>query len=250
MRYVCGCCGYETNNDNEDCFQCGHRIWLEISLLSHKERYQYGLPLFDEDDKPLGQDYSWYGLEYWRKGEYFWYGLYKHGTRRVHKNSDELYEISIKSFKSRSMEIWFANLATSGMVKRIARLTKKEAKYGKMDWKEYCEIMNTGWLSPSGEFIECEPRDHLGVADDIAQSLNIYDNNYNSDDVLLEYGWIRISILSFFEHGFHFSFIKDNASESQRLFLHDFYDKHRDFISQQGMKDLYYLGVIEKEELQ
>ena len=63
MRYVCGCCGYETNDDSKECFQCGHKIWLEASLLSHKERYQYGLTLFDEDGKPLGQDYSWYGLE-------------------------------------------------------------------------------------------------------------------------------------------------------------------------------------------
>ena len=109
--------------------------------------------------------------------------------------------------------------------------------------------MDTGWLSPSGEFIECEPRDHLSVADDIAQNLDIYDDDCNSDDVLLEFGWIRISILEFFERGFHFPFVKENASENQRLFLHDFYDKHREGISQQGMKDLYYLGVIEKEEL-
>ena len=109
--------------------------------------------------------------------------------------------------------------------------------------------MDTGWLSPSGEFIECEPRDHLSVADGIAQNLDIYDDDCNSDDVLLEFGWIRISILEFLEYGFVFYFVKDNASENQRLFLRDFYDKHREWISQQGMRDLYYLGVIEKEEL-
>lgn len=108
--------------------------------------------------------------------------------------------------------------------------------------------MDTGWLSPSGEFIECEPRDHLSMAEDIAQKLGIYDENCISDDVLLEFGWIRISFLTFFEHGFIFSFVKENASENQRLFLLDFYDKHREWISEQGMKDLYYLGVIEKEE--
>ena len=105
--------------------------------------------------------------------------------------------------------------------------------------------METGWLSPSGEFIECEPRNHLSIADDIAQNLNISNADCCSDDVLLEHGWIRISILSFFERGFCFSHLKETASENQRIFLRDFYERNRDWISPQGMKDLYYLGIKE-----
>lgn len=107
--------------------------------------------------------------------------------------------------------------------------------------------MGTGWLSPTGEFIECESREHFIIAYNIAQRIGLHDENCNSDDVLLKHGWIRISMLTFFEHGFCFSYKRESASENQKIFLLKFYDKHRKLISFQGKLDLYQLGVIDDE---
>lgn len=109
--------------------------------------------------------------------------------------------------------------------------------------------MDTGWLAPSGEFIECEPRDHMFISEDIARRLGVYDENRSSDDVLLDHGWIRISFLSFMFHGYVFSHYKA-GSDNQKLFLKRFLEEHQDWISVQGVSDLYGLDVINFEECQ
>lgn len=108
--------------------------------------------------------------------------------------------------------------------------------------------MNTGWLSPDGEFIECGPRDHVNEADEIAEKLGIFDLTRSSDDVLLDNGWIRISFLTFFEHGYVFSFMKESATEYQKTFLEKYLNENRAFISDEGFRDLYYMGIITAEE--
>lgn len=56
----------------------------------------------------------------------------------------------------------------------------------------------TGWLSPTGEFIPCRTADHISTAREI---LN---NNYGvvPDKELLNRGYVGITILSFFDHGY------------------------------------------------
>ena len=47
--------------------------------------------------------------------------------------------------------------------------------------------MKTGWLSPTGEFIECNVCDHI----DIARKLT--GEGYDADDILLRGGYVKIS---------------------------------------------------------
>ena len=47
--------------------------------------------------------------------------------------------------------------------------------------------MQTGWLSPTGEFIKCDTYDHL----DVARQLT-HDGCY-ADDLLLKRGYVKIS---------------------------------------------------------
>lgn len=108
--------------------------------------------------------------------------------------------------------------------------------------------METGWLAPNAEFVECSKRDHLRKAEEIAIKLGIDYEGNNADEALLNAGWIRISFLTYLEHGFSFAFFTEPASESQKEFLHKFLDEHREMISEQGMKDLYWLGVVSKDE--
>ena len=47
--------------------------------------------------------------------------------------------------------------------------------------------MKTGWLSPTGEFIECDVCDHLDVARELTGE------GYHADDTLLKRGYVQIS---------------------------------------------------------
>lgn len=54
--------------------------------------------------------------------------------------------------------------------------------------------MQTGWLAPNGDFYPCEVFDHVGVAGDIIEKLNIQRGmRYHSDDILLSSGWAKIT---------------------------------------------------------
>lgn len=59
--------------------------------------------------------------------------------------------------------------------------------------------MNLGWLSPTGEFIQCALMDHLSVARDIAEKLNyptydsVKDKLLHPDDRLYNHGWAHIT---------------------------------------------------------
>lgn len=54
--------------------------------------------------------------------------------------------------------------------------------------------MQTGWLAPNGDFYPCEVFDHVGVAEDIIDKLNVQKGGrYHSDDILLYGGWVKIT---------------------------------------------------------
>lgn len=47
--------------------------------------------------------------------------------------------------------------------------------------------MKTGWLSPTGEFIECDVCDHIYIARELTEE------EYNANGVLLKRGYVQIS---------------------------------------------------------
>lgn len=106
----------------------------------------------------------------------------------------------------------------------------------------------TGWLAPDGEFIECSTEDHMRIAEELAGKLNIDGEDCRADDVLIEHGWIRISFIMFFGHGYVFSGAH-HSSDSQKLFLRKYFDEQKGWIARSGFDDLFYLGVIDYYEL-
>lgn len=108
--------------------------------------------------------------------------------------------------------------------------------------------MGTGWLSPSGEFIECDPHDHCNMAVELGERLGLTEEDQNiADAFLIKHGWIRISFMLTLDTGYVFLYY-ETASESQRLFLRRFLEENRESLAQQGIRDLYWLGVIDDEE--
>lgn len=57
-------------------------------------------------------------------------------------------------------------------------------------------MLSTGWLSPTGEFVQCGWGDHLDVAEDIVNKSQIYDSAiyWSYDDCLEKNGWIGIHL--------------------------------------------------------
>lgn len=94
-----------------------------------------------------------------------------------------------------------------------------------------------GWLSPYGELVKCDGRAHLDKAREITKALNIFNPNKQSDDVLLAYGWIRISRLTYQDKGLAF-WIPNNISETQRIFLQEIYNSAYEELSDKGKETL------------
>ena len=108
--------------------------------------------------------------------------------------------------------------------------------------------MGTGWLSPSGEFIECDPHDHWSMAVKLGEKMGLSKEDRNiAEAFLMKHGWIEISFTVMLETGYVFLYY-ETASESQRLFLRQFLEENQESLAQQGIRDLYWLGVIDDEE--
>ena len=43
FKFVCSYCGYQSNNNDEYCIQCGCKQWLYIEDLTPRERENYGI---------------------------------------------------------------------------------------------------------------------------------------------------------------------------------------------------------------
>lgn len=72
--------------------------------------------------------------------------------------------------------------------------------------KEDFKNLNTGWLSPDGDFFPAGYMEHLGVADDIWKE---YFGEMPPNDVeqqLLKRQFVCIRCVAFMEHGFVFDF--------------------------------------------
>lgn len=127
--------------------------------------------------------------------------------------------------------------------------------------------MNTGWLDPQGKFYEAGYMDHFDVAYDIAEQLGLkQEPGENIDDTLLRYGYVRISMVTFIDHGIVLSCPYRRATEEfngkiyeynvpyispqQREYLRKMYDTYRDIFASSGRYDLVELKIITQEEHQ
>ena len=54
-----------------------------------------------------------------------------------------------------------------------------------------------GWLSPSGEFIECDYYNHISIAHELVEKYGYHKvGSKPDDDILLYNGWVHIGITS------------------------------------------------------
>lgn len=113
------------------------------------------------------------------------------------------------------------------------------------------DLFSTGWLSPDGEYIHCSTMDHYSVAADIVEERNIPCESSYYLDALTEHGWIQISFQRLLGHGYIFLYDGNNhATDAQKEFLRKYFDEEEEWVSEQGIRDLRYLGVIDDEEFQ
>lgn len=77
-----------------------------------------------------------------------------------------------------------------------------------------------GWLSSSGDFIECEPYEHIVVAERLTKDKVPY---FVADDYLLNHGWVKIYRESFCGHKWHVTW-EGFLSEAQKNYLRPIFD--------------------------
>lgn len=81
----------------------------------------------------------------------------------------------------------------------------------------------TGWLAPDGTFFQCDVMDHIAVADELVEKFGYHDINCRNDDILMNHGWVHISI-SFFCHEFRIYWDK-HLTELQKSFLKPYFEQ-------------------------
>lgn len=77
-----------------------------------------------------------------------------------------------------------------------------------------------GWLSPYGEFTECNPYEHMSVAEKLTEGKCLY---YMSDRYLLKHGWAKIYRESFCGHKWFIAW-RGFLSEWQKNFLRPIFE--------------------------
>lgn len=88
-----------------------------------------------------------------------------------------------------------------------------------------------GWLSPTGEFVECPVCEHTVVAVEICENLN-YEIKSNRcfvyDDVLLTHGWVHVSrsLIGKKEYAIYW---QTHLTPEQKIFLKPYFED-RDYV--------------------
>ena len=100
-----------------------------------------------------------------------------------------------------------------------------------------------GWLSPTGDLIECDGHAHVVKAMELAKRYYEPKENVRADDTLLQHGWVRISKLTYNDKGLMF-FMPERLTSIQRVFLEHVYNNATDPISCQGMAILRARDII------
>lgn len=85
--------------------------------------------------------------------------------------------------------------------------------------------LKLGWLSPSGDFYECEEYDHIWKA---KQLIKTYGYNYNeksewADDVIMSHGWVHITMSML--TGELMIFWDKGLTSNQRDFLRPYFEQ-------------------------
>ena len=86
--------------------------------------------------------------------------------------------------------------------------------------------MQTGWLDLNGDFYPCEVFDHIAVAEDIVNDLELVSRTKtHADDILLEHGWVQISrsLLGIKEQNI---FWERFLTEYQKQFLRPYFEEN------------------------
>ena len=84
--------------------------------------------------------------------------------------------------------------------------------------------LKVGWLSPSGELVECPYFDHYSTARELVNKLGYTSRpSTANDDILVEHGWVHIgiSLLGTKEWAI---FWKGFLTESQKNFLKPYFE--------------------------
>ena len=91
--------------------------------------------------------------------------------------------------------------------------------------------MRTGWLSPNGDFYPCAVYDHVEVAREIIDKVNVQRNgSHHPDEILLSAGWVQISRSAIgipSQHIYWNKFLTDY----QKNFLRPYFEENDELVS-------------------
>jgi hypothetical protein len=80
--------------------------------------------------------------------------------------------------------------------------------------------IDCGWLSPSGQFTQCEPYEHIAVAEELVDGKVPC---IAADEYLLDHGWVKIYRESFCGHKWLVDW-RGFLSEPQKSFLRPIFE--------------------------
>lgn len=89
--------------------------------------------------------------------------------------------------------------------------------------------LKLGWLSPTGEFHECSPYDHIEVARELADNMRLHCYDFKAhraipaDDALQKAGWVYIGVSSLGIKEFRMGWVRPLTPEQIR-FLEPYFD--------------------------
>lgn len=85
--------------------------------------------------------------------------------------------------------------------------------------------LQTGWLSPTGEFTSCPSYAHMQTSREIAKKLGLLKREYRPDDDLIDAGYVYIGIGSFFHHGWLINWeFHHSLTPEQKSFLKPYFE--------------------------
>lgn len=97
--------------------------------------------------------------------------------------------------------------------------------------------LKIGWLTPTGELIECTGYEHLSTARDIAAKLGLLKNESRADDDLFNAGFVLIGRWTFLSHGWRIIWgWHHTLTPEQRRFLQPYFYNEADIDEQTLMR--------------
>ena len=107
-----------------------------------------------------------------------------------------------------------------------------------------------GWLAPDGTLIECKDHAHLDEARNILKHFDIVNDDGRPDQVLIDKGWIRISLMTYGDTGLTF-WGTTHITPLQRMMLETIANQEKEVFSKKGLQFLKDCNIYEwlrKEE--